>query len=175
MNANGPERPVRLLFGSLDVADAAHTIEAHYNPKDIDLAYQSNWVDEGSVKSMVRQKDRDVENDIQYTGTNARTMSLELFLDDVEPQEKQKSIDEILHILHVLASPRNEQSDDPKFRRPHLCVVAWGNRKFRPFHCVIETLTVKFTMFSREGHPLRAVCTLKLKEVRAAKVLRGAA
>ena len=32
------------------------------------------------------------------------------------------------------------------------------------FKCVIESLTTKYTMFSDTGAPLRATCTVKLKE-----------
>jgi len=32
------------------------------------------------------------------------------------------------------------------------------------FKCVIESLSVKYTMFSDQGVPLRATCTVKLKE-----------
>jgi len=32
------------------------------------------------------------------------------------------------------------------------------------FNCVIESISTKYTMFSSEGAPLRATCTVKLKE-----------
>ena len=32
------------------------------------------------------------------------------------------------------------------------------------FRCVIESLSTKYTMFSDQGVPLRATCTVKLKE-----------
>ncbi len=38
-----------------------------------------------------------------------------------------------------------------------------GARRFR---CVIESLSTKVTMFSPKGLPLRATCTMKLKEVK---------
>jgi hypothetical protein len=34
----------------------------------------------------------------------------------------------------------------------------------RPFRCVIESLSVKYTMWDHGGMPLRAVCTIKVKE-----------
>ena len=42
--------------------------------------------------------------------------------------------------------------------------MVWGDRGIRPFRCVIEGLTVKYTMFDRLGMPLRASCTVKLRE-----------
>ena len=49
-------------------------------------------------------------------------------------------------------------------RRPHHCVVSWGDRGLPKFQCVIESLSTKYTMFSSDGKPLRATCTVKLKE-----------
>jgi hypothetical protein len=52
-------------------------------------------------------------------------------------------------------------------RRPHQCVVAWGGRGLPSFQCVFEALSTKYTMFSSDGEPLRATCTVKLKEAHA--------
>jgi hypothetical protein len=41
----------------------------------------------------------------------------------------------------------------------------------RPFPCVIESLTTKYTMWDANGKPLRATCTVKLKE--AKRMSRG--
>jgi hypothetical protein len=54
-------------------------------------------------------------------------------------------------------------SPDETLRRPHMCVVTWGTT-VPTFKCVIESLSVKYTMFSDQGVPLRATCTVKLKE-----------
>ena len=65
-----------------------------------------------------------------------------------------------------MASPQDEDSTDPMMRRPHVCVVAWAKKDFPNFRCVIETLAVKYTMFSKDGRALRATCSVKLKEAR---------
>jgi uncharacterized membrane protein YgcG len=54
-------------------------------------------------------------------------------------------------------------STDENKRRPHRCVVTWG-LTVPGFRCVIESLSTKYTMFSEQGIPLRATCTVKLKE-----------
>lgn len=35
-----------------------------------------------------------------------------------------------------------------------------------PFRCVIDSLTTKYTMWDGAGTPVRATCTLNLKEAR---------
>jgi hypothetical protein len=46
------------------------------------------------------------------------------------------------------------------------CLVGWGLAKdaMRPFCCVIESLATKYTMWDSNGTPLRATCTVRLKE-----------
>ena len=46
-------------------------------------------------------------------------------------------------------------------------MVSWGGAKLPNFECVIESLSIKYSMFSSEGDPLRATATVKLKEAQA--------
>ena len=170
MNALAHAPTAKLTIGSAD--DTTLSVVAHYNPKEIDVALQTNWEDEMALNSMVADKHRDIVHDIQYTGSPARSMALELFLDYYEPYGTERvSVEEVVQRLNLLASPRDEHSDNPQLRRPHMCLVAWGAGR-RAFRCVIESLAVKYTMFSRDGVPVRAVCTLKLKEARRRSELR---
>jgi hypothetical protein len=52
-------------------------------------------------------------------------------------------------------------------------VIVWGSRTdgFAPVRCVIENLTVRYTVFSPDGVPLRALATVRVKE---ANVKNGA-
>ena len=166
---SGPERPTALVIGSEDNKDLQ--IAAHYNPKEIDVALQTNWSDDGSPNGMVSDKKRDKLRDIQYTGAPARTMTLELFLDSYEPQNGRVHVQTVVERLREMASPREEGSTDAQERRPHICLVAWpGQRAFRG---VIESMNVKYTMFTRDGVPVRAVCQLKMKEARLRSEIRN--
>ena len=158
---------MKLKIGSLDRPNL--TVEAHYNPKEIDLGMQTGWKDEGAINGRVARTDHDVI-DLEYTGSPARTMSLELLFDGFETD---KSIEPIILQLREMATPRDEQSTEAEWRRPHVCVVAWSETDFPTFKCVIESLAVKYTMFSKEGRALRATCSVKLKEVRLRWDLRG--
>ena len=162
-------RPSRLLIGSED--DTSLGIAAHYNPKEYDIAMQTNWADDGSPQGMVKDKDRDSLRDIQYTGAPARTMMLELFLDSYEPDNEHVQVETVIERLRQMASPRDEGSTLPQWRRPHICLVAWAGR--RAFRGVIESMSVKYTMFTRDGVAVRAVCQLKLKEARLRSEIRG--
>jgi phage protein U len=47
-------------------------------------------------------------------------------------------------------------------------MATWGTT-LRGFRCVIESLSTKNTMFDSSGKPLRATCTVKLKEADSVK------
>ena len=90
-------------------------------------------------------------------------MQLELLFDGFE---LGLSVEPDLVTLEQLATVRNPQSREEDERRPHHCLVGWGAQRgeVRPFCCVIESLATKYTMWSTDGVPLRATCTLELKE-----------
>ena len=149
---------MKLTIGSIDDLKLP-VVEAHYNPKEIDLAKQTTWQDMKTIKPVRGGEAWDLE----YTGAPARSMSLELLFDGYEIG---RSIEPIIDALTKLASPIDETSSKYEKSRPHVCVVVWNERELPKFQCVIESLAVKYTMFTRDGKPVRATCQIKLKEIR---------
>ncbi len=150
----------KLTIGSLD--DQSLTVEAQYNPKEIDLAKQATWKDHTTIQGRMSKRDDDVL-DLEFTGNPQRTMTLELLFDGYEDHA---SVEPEIARLQRMMSPRDENSSDPHLRRPHLCVAVWNGQGIPRFECVIEAIAVKYTMFSRGGLPVRATCNVTLKEVR---------
>jgi hypothetical protein len=148
----------KLVIGSLDDLDLE--VRAQYNPAQIDLSKHTTWKEHEGIQGRTRI-DVDVL-DFEYGGTG-RTMKLELVFDQYE---EGKSIQPKVTALQLLASPRNEDSTKDNDRRPHLCVVVWNVQGIPRFECVIETVDVKYSMFSADGLPLRATCTISLRESR---------
>ncbi len=138
----------KLSIGSLD--NTKLSVEAHYNPKD--LAYQRSvpW----SAHPLADKAAKD-QLEVEFTGAQPRTMELELLFDAFETTGTVQAQVDILDELAAV---------DGKLKRPHYCVVTWGERGVRPLRCVIESLTVKYTMFDRMGAPKRAVCNVKVRE-----------
>ena len=156
---------MKLTIASLDDVSVP-AVEAHYNPKEIDLGKQASWKD----VPFARPGNAKEHFDLEYTGAPARTMSIELLFDGYE---KGLSIEPIIATLTRLASPIDELADNAERRRPHICVAVWSHGELPKFQCVIEGLAVKYTMFARDGKPLRATCQLKLKEIRPRRTHRG--
>lgn len=146
---------VKLTIGSLDdPKDPELTISAQYNPAELLVGRTIPW-----VKPTATNKTGEVRR--EYTGGEGRTLQLDLLFDGYE----SGGVDVVKRIkgLERLSTVRKTDGKDDE-RRPHHCVVAWGDRGLPSFPCVIETLDVKYQLFSTDGKPLRAIATVKLQE-----------
>jgi Contractile injection system tube protein len=130
-------------------------VTAQYNPKELQVDKPVAW-----QKNPQANKSPEKGIQLEFTGAEGRSMTLELLFDGFE---KKTSIADKVRDLNTLASPLKAGSTNENERRPHMCVVTWGET-IPSFRCVIESLSVKYTMFSEDGVPLRATCTVKLKE-----------
>ena len=137
----------RFCIGSIDDVDLPDVI-ASYNPKELQYDRAVQWK---------AHQDKDLE----FGGTQGRALSVELLFDGFETNT---SIAPGVDMLEVLATVIDPDSLYGALRRPHFCVAVWGDGGLPRLCCVIESVSTKYTMFSRIGVPLRAICTVKLKE-----------
>jgi hypothetical protein len=143
----------KLSIGSLDTPSLS--VDAHYNPKELQFSRSVPW----SPHPMADKSAGD-QMEVEFTGAQPRTMELEMLFDGYESATSvQKCIDDI----ETLAAVRNPTGTTDE-RRPHYCVVAWGDGGLPPLRCVIENVSVRYTMFDRVGTPLRAMCNVKVRE-----------
>jgi len=139
------------------VHDPQLHVEAQFNPAQVSVARQVPWTKHTATAQDSNDTGAYV---LEYTGAEPRTMQLELLFDGYEqgiPVTAQ------LEALDQMARPCDPESRDGVDRAPYACVVTWGNRQ-RPFRCVIASLDIKYTMFARDGAPLRATASITLKE-----------
>ncbi len=162
-----------IWIGSIDIdgedkEDGSKTVKAQYNPATLEITQNVPWKKPdaankgGGPAAAGPPKDPNFMA-LEFTGAEGRGMTVELLFDAYEDSRKpaRATIQENVSALEYLASPRDPTSTKENERRPHHCVVVWGAFKFK---CVIENLTTKYTMFDTDGTPLRATCTVKLKE-----------
>jgi hypothetical protein len=140
-------------IGSVDTPGLQ--VEAQYNPKELQIDKQVPW-----TKKSQANKSGGTGIQLEYTGGDGRSLSLELLFDGFETKS---TVADSVDKLNQMASVLSPDDPDETKRRPHLCVVKWG-ATVPKFTCVIESLSAKYTMFSDAGVPLRATCTVKLKE-----------
>jgi len=136
--------------------DDSTTVKAQYNPKELQIDKNVPW----QKKNQANQANPTGLH-LEFTGAEGRTMSVELLFDEYE--KPNGSVAKAIKDLNWMASVLESTSKDENKRRPHLCLATWGGT-VTAFQCVIESLSTKYTMFSPAGAPLRATCTVKLKE-----------
>ena len=143
--------------GSVSIASVDKNIhvDAQYNPSQLQVDKTVPW-----QKNPQSNKAPEKGIQLEFTGAEGRTMTLELTFDGYE---QKRSVADQVDTLNEMASVLTPGSKDENQRRPHMCVVKWG-ATIPSFRCVIESLSTKYTMFSDAGVPLRATCTVKLKE-----------
>jgi hypothetical protein len=139
----------KLTIGSLEAGFVDLFVEAQYNPKELQLTKPVPWTEhKGGTR-------------LEFNHTGFRTTSVELLFDGVE---QLRSVQPIIDKLEKMSSPVEAGSSREERRRPHRCVATWGSAGIPPLRCVIESLDTKYTMFGKDGKPLRATCVVKLKE-----------
>lgn len=149
----------RLSIASID--DASITVTAHYNPSELAIGKTMPWSTKNEQNDPTAET-KSKQDSHEYKGTPARTMALELLFDGYETAE---SVEPIIDLLEVMSTVRLPESEIEELRRPHFCVVVFGEG-IKPLRCIIKSLKVRYTMFGRDGTPLRAVVNLELEEAR---------
>lgn len=89
---------------------------------------------------------------VQFTGVELETLDMDLFFDTYEKNEDVR--DHTQKMTDLL-------SIDPELHAPPVLKFIWGNLNFT---CVLTSVTKKFTMFRKDGIPVRATLTVSFQE-----------
>ena len=150
----------KISIGSLD---GGPTVTAQYNPKELQIDKSVPWSKVNEANKSNSGSDQSQGIHLEFTGAEGRTMSVELFFDGFEPNGNTVNVAQKGKDLETLASVIQPGAVKEDLRRPHRCLVKYG-KTIDSFRCVIESLSTKYMMFDDGGNPLRATCTVKLKE-----------
>ena len=148
----------KISIGSMD---GGPTVKAQYNPKELQIDKSIPWAKPNQANKSNAGSDQGQGIHLEFTGAEGRTMSVELFFDGFEGNTV--NVAQCVSDLETLASVIQPGSVLEDKRRPHQCIVLYGST-IKKFLCVIESLSTKYSMFDDAGNPLRATCTVKLKE-----------
>ncbi|MDJ0597826.1 MAG: LysM peptidoglycan-binding domain-containing protein [Crocosphaera sp.] len=89
---------------------------------------------------------------IQYVRGNLRTLKMELFFDTYEQKVDVRT--QTRRITSLLNKNATTQA-------PPILLFSWGSLQFK---CVLESVGQNFTMFLRDGMPVRAKLSVNFKE-----------
>jgi len=162
----------KLTIGSID--NTKLTVSAQYNPKELQVDQNVPWKKPEAATKTGSQGGGGGSSsgkalEVEFTGAEGRTMTVEMLFDGFEEKGRKVDVKDMVDRLTQMATVIDPESKDEQKRRPHHCVVSWGSKGLPRFECVIESLSTKYSMFSSDGEPLRATCTVKLKEAKVKK------
>ncbi|MEC4811802.1 MAG: LysM peptidoglycan-binding domain-containing protein [Scytonema sp. PMC 1069.18] len=130
------------------------SIEVLFNPTTYAITKSVNWTppQDANGKSIKSQNYLNAPT-LSFSGGGSRQLSLDLFFDVTESRsqdvrEETNKIVALTRIEPIKPTPR-----------PPTCEVSWGNAPPNsdfPFVGVVSSLTQKFTLFRRDGKPVRA-------------------
>ncbi len=138
----------KLNITPLDGKRAGMSLSALFNPKEYTIAKSVPWNPQTAAGLDAPE--------MQFTTGQGETLQLELFFDTYEAGTPVKAHTDRLHQMALI---------DTSLHRPPLVLVTWGTLIFQG---VIESLSHRFTMFLESGVPVRATCSVSLREARSA-------
>jgi hypothetical protein len=142
---------------ALEPRGTTDKVEAQFNPKELSQDKSIPW----------KPQKKKGPSDLEYTNCEPWSMSLELLFDGFENNDPPviQRIEDLKKLTRFFG-PKRDQMRPPKVR------VLWGTgtETLPSFDAVIESVSVKYTMFSPDGKVLRATATVKLKEAADLKV-----
>lgn len=128
------------------------SLHCSFNPKEIKLEAGANW----TRTPVPTQRTSRAE----YVGTNPRTISMQLFFDEWESIAGNVSDD--IDTLLGWTRPTEGSREHP---RPPYLRFSWGSANAYEWDVVLKSVSVTFTMFRRDGVPVRATADVSLEEV----------
>lgn len=139
-----------LQKATIENLDTSTKFSVLFNPREYQVEKSAQWEPQKNPGSNAPE--------LQFTTGNSMTLSMELFFDTYEQKADVREYTEKLMGLATV---------DPDAHRPPLCLFVWGSFSFKG---VLERVSQRFTMFTTDGIPVRATCSVTFKEAATASV-----
>ena len=147
------------LKGGLPRFGAGPTIKALFNPSHLKFTRSVTWTPDKPALRDVPQ--------LQFTGGNPSTLSVELIFDtyDSDQTHDQKaSVTDLTRPIYQLTTVE----DNGDKHRPPVCRLSWGKAGVF-FQCVLTQLDQDLILFTEGGTPVRAKLSCTFTEWRSNK------
>jgi hypothetical protein len=139
--------------GSLDPGGPCGTIKFQFNPKELSISKTAKW-------SRNTQKNSKNSGIPEFRGPEPCKLTLEMFLDasDTHNDSVVKTVEQ----LFSCCVP-TDKSHAQKKPSPPWVIFHWGG--LTSFTGYIHSVTVKYTLFTPDGLPIRGTATVNLEEI----------
>jgi len=128
-------------------------ITFQFNPKELTVQKAAKWERKPSPGA-------EKAGPPQFTGADPCKMTLEMFLDATATHDT--SVVTTVETLFACCTP-TETSAKKEKPSPPLVALQWG--KVTSFAAFIVSVNAKYTLFSADGTPIRALCQVSLEEM----------
>ena len=156
------ETPTKAKFFNLDKDKTKPVLECLFNPTEYSFGMSNHWTPKrANLKEMSL---------MEYTGGDNSTLNLELFFDAVEPHKMNgKTVTDVRDYVNKLQEFMTpsvavaKAGKDAKHKRPPYLLFQWGAHY--SFKSVMKDMSVRYTLFSENGDPIRCTATVSLLSV----------
>jgi phage tail protein X len=135
------------------LGEATDEIKFSFNPKDLSFTKGAAWNRQNQPRAAHCTPP-------QFGGSQPATLSFEMFL-DATTDMGDTVVGTVERLLKSCVP--TEESLTSNRPSPPWVVFQWGS--FRGFTAVVKNVNGKFTLFTPDGIPVRAVCTVSLEEM----------
>ena len=122
------------------------TFEAEYNPSSLSMSHQNKFSGVQGLNSSSRQS--------TYIYSPPQELSLTFVLDGTGAGRRtvpRATVTQRVEAFLDLCFHMDGELHQPKFLK-----IQWGDSILQDFDCLLQSVEVKYTLFDRDGSPLRA-------------------
>ena len=135
-----------------------------FNPASINMSLGTQWStppkDEDDDDDDI---DIDDDDENQFTGITRPTLSFELMFDTTQEGKAKPVTDYTKKLVNLTRKAKVKgTSRAANDERPEWVQLCWG--KFVSFKAVVKSLDINFTLFNKDGVPLRATASVTLEQ-----------
>lgn len=168
--------PLRLPDFEPSKSEKLQPIEVLFNPTSLSITKPVNWREPQPPQQSSTPSTSEAASlklnapEIQFSGGGSRTLTLELLFDVTEPVEikgQKTPITDVRTLTNKIVELTHVQRGQSQEEPPPVCQLAWGKPPKGsdfPFKGVITSLTQNFTLFRRNGCPVRATLSVQFRE-----------
>jgi hypothetical protein len=139
--------------GGCDIGAQCGSIPFQFNPKELTIQKSAKWERKPSRGSKTAGPP-------EFKGADACKLSLELFFDATS--KNSGGVVAAVEMLFSCTVPTT-QTIGKKKAMPPLVIFHWG--RTTSFPGFITQVSAKYTLFSSDGTPIRATCTVAMEEM----------
>jgi nucleoid-associated protein YgaU len=139
--------------GTANPGPSLGRIKFQFNPKELTLTKNAKWKREA-------QRNAKKSGPPEFTGSDPSKLTLEMFFDATDTMDDKvvKAVEQLFSCCVPTEKSRHDKKGSPPW-----VIFQWGG--LTSFPAFVSSVTAKYTLFTPNGTPVRALCTVALEEI----------